>query len=91
MQSGDTVQVLQRGAAAHWIFATVITANADGSAFVQIKHAGNRDDGAMQFFAADQVRDKAALQKKIDALPPISAGVALTEKRSLQSQLDWLS
>jgi hypothetical protein len=91
MQSGDTVQVQQRNGGLHWVYAKVITANADGSAFVQINHPGNIIDGEMQFFGADQVRDKAAVQKKIDALPPLSAGAALAEKRSLQSQLEWLS
>jgi hypothetical protein len=91
MQPGDSVQVQQQDGGIHWIYATVITANADGSAFVQISHPGNKEHGAMKFFGADNIRDKATVQKLIDAMPPKAIGAALTEKRSLQSQLEWLS
>ena len=87
MKAGDTVQVQQQDAGPHWIYATVIGVNPDGSAFVQIRHPGNRDQGQMQTFAADQIRTKAAVEALLAATPPPSRD----EKRSLQSQAEWLS
>jgi len=91
MKPGDTVQVQQQDAGVHWIYATVITANDDGSAFVQIRHPGNKEHGAMIFFGAEKIRTKADVQKLIDAMPAQVYGPVLQEKRSLQSQADWLS
>lgn len=92
MQSGDTVQVQQQDKGIHWIYATVITANADGSAFVQITHPGNIEHGAMKFFGAGKIRDKATLQK---ILAPPAEGqpetLSIAERRSLESQLNSLT
>ena len=90
MQAGDTAQVLQQDGGQHWIYATVLTANADGSALVQISHPGNRDHGLLKSFAAAQIRTKADVQKLIDAGPQ-QAGNWSAEKRSLENQLDFLS
>jgi hypothetical protein len=96
MQSGDTIQVQQD--ARHWIYATVITANADGSALVQIRHPANVDDGKFQFFAAAKVRTKADVQKMIDAMVAANDGrnpqretIVGREWQSLTNQLDYLS
>lgn len=91
MQAGDTVQVKVQDRGIHWIYATVIAPNADGSAFVQIQHPGNIEHGAMKFFGAGSVRTKTDVQKLIDAMPPQALGAARQEKIGLQNQLDWLS
>jgi hypothetical protein len=91
MKAGDIVQVLQRDGGTHWIYATVITPNDDGSAFVQIRHNGNVDHEKMLFFAAGQIRTSADVQKLIDSMPPKAGGEVLAEKKSLQNQLEWLT
>jgi len=91
MQAGDTVQVQQQDRGIHWIFATVITANPDGSAFVQIRHPGNKEHGSMLFFGKGQIRTGADVDKLIAALPPQALGAARQEKMALQSQRDWLT
>lgn len=90
MKAGDTVQVQQFDGGAHWIYATVVTANADGSALVQIQHPGNREHGGLASFAAGRIRDKAAVQALIDKMDK-PTGAELQEKRSLQSQVEALS
>ena len=96
MQAGDTVQVQQD--TEHWIYATVITANADGSALVQIRHSANVDDKQLLFFGAAKIRAKAGVQKLADDLaaanngrPPSRDTLAGREYLSLASQADWLT
>lgn len=91
MKPGDTVQVQQTGGGARWIYATVITPNEDGSAFVQVRHPGNIEDGKMIFFGAGKVRTKDDVQKLVDAMPAQAGGQVLQDKKSLQSQIEWLS
>jgi hypothetical protein len=91
MKAGDTVLVQQQDSGPHWIYATVITPNADGSAFVQIRHPGNREHGEMQFFGGDLIRTKANVQAMIADMPADAAGPVLQQKRSLQIQADLLS
>lgn len=89
MKAGDIVQVQQFDRGPHWIYAIVITANEDGSAFVQIRHPSNVDDGKMLFFGAGKVRTG----EQIKALLASDAAKQLTarERGALQSQLEWLS
>jgi hypothetical protein len=96
MQAGNTIQVQQD--AEHWIFATVITANADGSALVQVRHPANIYDGAFQFFGPAKVRTKATVQKLIDGLVASNDGRVPSretlmgrEIASLTNQMEWLS
>jgi len=85
MQSGDTVQIQQQDKGVHWIYATVVTANADGSAYVQISHPGNIEHGAFKFVPKAKVRTKA----DVEAL--ITPDLPKLEKDSLRNQSDWLS
>jgi hypothetical protein len=85
MKSGDTVQVQQFDQGSQWIYATVITPNADGSALVQVQHPCNRDDGKMMFFAAAKIRTKADLEKLS------TEAVGRAAKTSFDVQADRLS
>jgi hypothetical protein len=91
MQAGDVVQVQQQDRGIHWLYAIVITANADGSAFVQIRHPGNKEHGAMLFYGKGQIRTGADVQKLIDAMPAQAIGAARLEKQSLQVQREYLT
>lgn len=91
MKPGDIVQVQQQGGGDHWVYATVITPNEDGSAFVQIRHAGNLDHEKMLFFGKAKIRTRADVEAAIAAMPAHAGGAVLLEKKSLQSQLDWLT
>lgn len=91
MQAGDVVQVQQKDRGVLWLYATVITANADGSAFVQIRHPGNKEHGNMVFYGKAQIRTGADVQKMIDALPAQVMGAARQEKMSLQIQREQLT
>jgi hypothetical protein len=85
MKAGDTIQVQQLDQGAQWIYATVITANADGSALVQIQHPCNRDDAKMLFFGKDKIRTKA------DLVNLSAAAVGRAAKTSFDVQADRLS
>lgn len=96
MQAGNTVQVQQD--ADHWIYATVITANEDGSALVQIRHAANVDDQRFMGFPKEKIRVHADLQARVDQIlaanngrPPSRETPAGLEYQSLMNQMDWLS
>jgi hypothetical protein len=96
MKSGDTVQVQQD--AEHWIYATVITANEDGSALVQIRHPANVDDNRLMGFPAAKLRTKATVQASVDAMlaanngrPPVRDTPVGREYQSLMNQIEWLS
>ena len=90
MKSGDKVQILQQGDGGHWIYAKVVAVNPDGSALVQISHPGNRENGLLVGVTSAQIRNKAAIQKIIDAGPQ-AAGNWREERRTLESQLDAVS
>jgi hypothetical protein len=95
MKAGDTVQVAHLDGAVHWIYATVITPNDDGSALVQIQHPGNFEHGAIKFMQKDKIKTKADLQAEIDALqkPNVFEFMDAYRKNlaSLNVQLDRLS
>jgi len=94
MKAGDTVQVAHLDGAVHWIYATVITPNTDGSALVQVQHPGNIEHGAIKFMPKEKVRGKADLQAEYDGLKP-NPGEPVSEFRKRQAsllvQLDLLS
>jgi hypothetical protein len=95
MKAGDTVQVAHLDGAVHWIYATVITPNADGSALVQIQHPGNVEHAAIKFMPQEKIRTKADLQAEIDGLKKPAASELMPAYRerlaSLNVQLDRLS
>jgi hypothetical protein len=64
MNAGDIVQVQQQTGA--WVYAQVINAGADGSAFVQIRHPANIDHEKMQFFPKDRVRTSETLKAQLE-------------------------
>lgn len=92
MKPADTVQVKQmEGAHAHWIYAKVITPNADGSALVLVNHPLNRDHGAQMMCRADEIRTKAGIETEIEAAAKDKSPEGRQYLRSLESQADWLS
>lgn len=95
MKTGDVVQVAHLDGAIHWIYATVITPNDDGSALVQIQHPGNIEQGAIKFMPKAKVRTKADLQAELDAMQKPNAPEFMAAFRERQAgllvQLDRLS
>lgn len=94
MKTGDTVQVTHLDGAVHWIYATVMTPNEDGSALVQIQHPGNIEHGAIKLVPAEKIRTKATLQEELDALKPNQGeapGDFRQRQAALYAQLDRLS
>lgn len=94
MKTGDTVQVTHLDGAVHWIYATVIVANEDGSALVKIDHPGNIEDGTVKFMPAGKIRTKASLQTELDGMKPAAGEngpMFRARQASLFAQLDRLS
>jgi hypothetical protein len=95
MKPGDTVQVTHVDGATHWIYATAITPNADGSALVQVQHPGNIEHGAIKFMPKEKIRTKTDLQAEIDGMEKPNSGEFMADYRarlaSLHVQLDRLS
>jgi hypothetical protein len=95
MKAGDTVQVAHLDGAAHWIYATVLSANDDGSAVVQIQHPGNIEHAAIKTMPKAKIRSKADVQAALDALKKPDAWEAMPAWResrsSLEAQIDRLS
>lgn len=61
---GDKIQVAQQHAGKiFWIYASVISANKDGGALVQVTHRSNRDEGKQLIVSADQIRTKDDVEK----------------------------
>ena len=95
MKPGDTVQVAHLDGLVHWIYATVITPNPDGSALVQIQHPGNFEHGTIKFMPKEKIKTKADLQAEIDAVQRPNAPEFMDDYRkrlaSLNVQLARLS
>lgn len=95
MKAGDTVQVTHLDGTTHWIYATVITPNDDGSALVQVQHPGNIEHGAIKLKPKDKIRTKADVQTAIDDLQKPNAPEFMKDfrerKSALEAQLDRLS
>lgn len=92
IKPADTIQVKQiDGAQSNWIYAKVITANADGSALVLVSHPLNRDHGQQLMCRADEIRTKADIETEIAALGKDMSPAGRQQLRSLESQADWLS
>jgi len=94
MKTGDTVQVAHLDGRIHWIYGVVITANDDGSAVVQIAHAGNIEHGAIKLFPKGKIRTKADLQAELDAMRPVAGEYAdafRQRQASVYAQIDRLS
>jgi hypothetical protein len=95
MKAGDTVQVTHLDGAPHWIYATVITPNPDGSALVQVQHPGNIEHGAIKLMPKEKLRTKADVQGQIDDLEKPNAPEFMKDfrerKAALEAQLDRLT
>lgn len=95
MKTGDVVQVAHLDGAVHWIYATVITPNDDGSALVQIQHPANIEDGAIKLMPKTKIRTKADVQAAIDDMQKPNAPEFMKDfrerKSALEAQLDRLS
>jgi hypothetical protein len=95
MKAGDTVQVAHLDGAVHWIYATVLAANDDGSAVVQIQHPGNMEHASIKAMPKTKIRTKADVQAALDALkrPDAPEGMAAwrESRGSLEAQIDRLS
>lgn len=95
MNSGDTIQVTHLDRMEHWIYATVITPNADGSAIVQVQHLGNIEHGTIKLMPKEKIRTKADVQAELDGMQRPNAGEYMADFRarqaSLYAQIDRLS
>ena len=95
MKPGDTVQVAHLDGLVHWIYATVVTPNPDGSALVQVQHPGNFEHEKIKFMPANKIKTKADLQAEIDGLQKPNAPELMPRYRerlaSLNVQLDRLT
>lgn len=85
MKPADTVQVRQSvGGVASWIYAKVVTANADGSALVIVRHPGNLDHGKLDVFTKGDIRTKATVED-------LASKATGRDRMALLSQAEWLS
>ena len=95
MKTGDTVQVVHLDGAVHWIYATVITPNEDGSALVQINPPGNIEHGATKFLPKEKIRTKADVQTELDEMEKPNSPEFMEAWRKnragLEAQIDRLS
>lgn len=74
MKPGDTIQIQQRDAVLHWLYATVIQ-ESEGGALVEVNHPGNTEHGRQKYVPKGQFRTKAELQAQYDAFAQeIAAG-----------------
>jgi len=94
MKAGDTVQIAYVDGIRHWIYATVVTPNEDGSALVVIQHPGNSEHNVMKFVTKAQIRTKADAEAELANVKP-APGEHMDSFRkrqlSVMAQIDRLS